>query len=185
MAITRLTIDGFGQVELNNCAFPRDGRVEAQAPLKADNNIPVYENGMILAVDKAANEVRAVATGDTVIGLNYSAEHLYDASKMGLKNFSLRAGDYPRIGLLSVGDKFTTNTICYDNTANSGFATDDDAAKTKLAAFATTAVYGTTDASGAIKLVATKPASGVVLKVIKVYTMPDGQYGVRFQVLAV
>ena len=30
MAQTRLVIDGYGQLELNNVAFRRDGRVEAQ-----------------------------------------------------------------------------------------------------------------------------------------------------------
>ena len=174
MAITRLTIDGFGQVELNNCAFPRDGRVEAQAPLTDD--LAVYENGMILAVDKVANVVRPVEAGDEIIGLNYSAEHLYDERAMGLKNFSLKPGDYPRIGLLSVGDKFTTNTICFDGS--------EDDAKTMLAAYKTTPVYGTYHESGAI-LVSTTPATDVNFKVIKVYTMPDGQYGVRFQVMTI
>ena len=30
MANKRYVIDGYGQVELNNCAFRRDGRIEAQ-----------------------------------------------------------------------------------------------------------------------------------------------------------
>ena len=34
MATKRFTIDGYGQVELNNVAFRQDGRIEAQcAPI--------------------------------------------------------------------------------------------------------------------------------------------------------
>ena len=35
MALTRFVIDGFGQLELNNVAFRRDGRIEAQCALDA------------------------------------------------------------------------------------------------------------------------------------------------------
>lgn len=33
MALKRFTIDGYGQIELNQCAFRRDGRIEAQCAL--------------------------------------------------------------------------------------------------------------------------------------------------------
>ena len=33
MAVNRYTIDGYGQLEINNCAFRRDGRIEAQCAL--------------------------------------------------------------------------------------------------------------------------------------------------------
>ena len=47
MASTRLVIDGYGQIELNNVAFRRDGRIVAQcaldtvafASVKAENGI--------------------------------------------------------------------------------------------------------------------------------------------------
>ena len=61
MALKRFTIDGYGQIELNQCAFRRDGRIEAQCALYdkefAKNQAEyvggkIYaENGMILAVD--------------------------------------------------------------------------------------------------------------------------------------
>ena len=35
MAIKRMVIDGYGQVELNQVAFRRDGRIEAQCALDA------------------------------------------------------------------------------------------------------------------------------------------------------
>lgn len=90
MATQRLVIDGYGQVELNNVAFRRDGRIEAQcAPDPTDfKNIPV-ENGMILAVD-AANRVVKLPVNDSLpLALVYSAEHMYDERTPGLKNFKL------------------------------------------------------------------------------------------------
>ena len=52
MAIKRFVIDGYGQIELNNCAFRRDGRIEAQCALDATDfaTLPA-ENGMLLAVE--------------------------------------------------------------------------------------------------------------------------------------
>ena len=65
MALNRMTIDGYGQVELNQVAFRRDGRIEAQCKLDATDfdSIPA-ENGMILAVDNVARTVGLPATGD-------------------------------------------------------------------------------------------------------------------------
>ena len=59
MATKRLVISGYGQVELNNVAFRRDGRIEAQCAPNATDfaNIPV-ENGMLLAVDDANHCVK-------------------------------------------------------------------------------------------------------------------------------
>lgn len=90
MATQRLVIDGYGQVELNNVAFRRNGRIEAQcAPDPTDfENIPV-ENGMILAVD-AANRVVKLPVDDSLpLALVYSAEHMYDERTPGLKSFKL------------------------------------------------------------------------------------------------
>ena len=114
MAIKRLTIDGYGQIELNNVAFRRDGRIEAQAkPNATDFSVDKLENGMLLAVDAAKREVKYAVDGTLPVALNYSAEHIYDERTPGLKDFALDGtGDFlPRLGYLAVGDKFTTNCI--------------------------------------------------------------------------
>lgn len=181
MALNRMTIDGYGQVELNQVAFRRDGRIEAQCKLDATDfaSIPA-ENGMILAVDNVARTVGLPATGDKLFALNYSAEVYHDDPR-GLKNFKTERGEFlPRLGYLAVGDKFTTNTIAYDTTE----FTTNDALVTALKAYATTPVYGGVCANGAIQATATAPQTGPVLKVIKSWTMPDGQYGVQFQVIS-
>lgn len=181
MATKRLVIDGYGQVELNNVAFRRDGRIVAQcAP---DATVPVVENGMILAVDEANRTVK-FATGNSLpLALVYSAEHMYDERMPGLKNFKLNGSDdfLPRLGYLAVGDKWYTNTICYSDKEY----TDEAMLITALKAYKTATVYGKADATGAVYLTAAAPTAGLKLKVIEYGTMPDGQKGVKLQVLDV
>lgn len=185
MANVRYTIDGYGQVELNNCAFRRDGRIEAQSALDStDFASAVAENGMLLAVDRVARTICFPDASDKrPIGLNYTAEHMYDERLPGLKNFYLnRDSFYPRIGLLAVGDKFTTNCLCY----NSSTYANDSAFCSALASYKTTRLYGGQDATcGAIAVASAAPANGPVLSVVEYTTMPDGQAGVMFQVLSV
>lgn len=185
MAYNRLTIEGYGQLELNNVAFPRDGRVEAQCKLNAtDFASKVAENGMLLAVDNVAREIKLPTNASLPIAINYSAEHMYDQYHRALKDFKLTKDDvYPRLGYLSVGDKFTTNCVGYDT---SDYATEA-ALLTALepAALASSPVYGGYSADGSIAIVDTKPSDGPVLRVIAKTTMPDGTIGIKFQVYGV
>lgn len=183
MALTRLVIDGFGQLELNNVAFRRDGRIEAQCHLDETDfaDIPA-ENGMLLAIDRVNRKVK-IAKDDTLpIAINYSAEHMYDERTPGLKNFKLEIGSFlPRMGYLSVGELFTTNCIAYDD----GEFTDEEALMTAVDALDTAAVYGGISDLGAIKVTKTKPSAGPVLQAVEKTTMPDGQFALKFQVLTV
>ncbi len=182
MALTRLTIDGYGQVELNNCAFRRDGRIEAQcAPDTAFFSNAVVENGMLLGVDRVNRVVTAAPTdGSLPIALNYSAEHLYDERANGLKDFYLNPTDdfWPRLGYLAVGDKFTTNCVSYDTTAYA----NDSAFLSALASYKTTALYGGISEDGSIAVSSAAPTVGPVLRVVADTTMPDGTKGIMFQV---
>lgn len=181
MAITRMTISGYGQVELNNVAFRRDGRIEAQCKLSEDFTDVPAENGMLLAVDNVRRIVKLPVAGEIYpIALNYSAEHLYDERTPGLKNFKLNQGDFlPRLGYLSRGDKFTSNCISYDNDE----FTDDDALADALADVQNTPLFGTYCENGSILVTATDPANEVRLQVTKKFTMPDGQLAAQFQAL--
>lgn len=173
----RLTIDGYGQLELNNVAFRRDGRIEAQLPLdEVDFATKVAENGMLLTVDRVKGCIRFYKAGDKTVALNYTTEHAYDDRKPGLKDFALKRGEfYPRLGYLSVGDKFTTNCISFEDTEENG--------KTLIDGYATTPVYGVPSADGTILITATA-GEGVCLQVIEKTTMPDGQYAVKFIVVS-
>ena len=177
----KFEIDLYSQLELNNVAFRRDGRIEAQCALDEGFSEAPAENGMLLAVDKANGLIKLPVDGSLPIALNYSAEHMYDESKTGLKNFCLRPKDgcYPRMGYLSVGDLFTTNCLCYNE---SDFASES-VLEEALGKLGETAVYGGADASGRICLAKTKPTYGPVLKAVKFYTMPNGESGVKFQVI--
>lgn len=162
---------GYGQLELNQCAFRRDGRIEAQC--KIADGIEYLENGMILAINDEKRTVEYPAAGAEMFGLNYTSEHMYDERLVGgLKHFRLDKGTFlPRLGYLAVGDKFTTNTVVYDDGA--------DIATMK---------YGYVKAgdNGYIRLSATKPVDGIegapVLKVINAKaTMPNGCPAVKFR----
>ena len=189
MAINRSAKDGYGQLELNQVAFRRDGRIEAQCALDATDfaSVPA-ENGMILCVDNVNRVIKLPTSANMAlypIALNYSAEHLYDERALGLKNFKLGINDgfYPRLGYLAVGDKFTTNTICYDT---SDFA-DDDAVKAAYADIATTPLYAVPYEDGYWQLVDAQPDSGPYCAVVTgtgAGSMPDGQYAIKLQVYA-
>ena len=161
---------GYGQIELNQCAFRRDGRIEAQCKIA---NADYVENGMILAIDNTKREVRYPAAGDYMFGLNYTSEHMYDERLVGgLKYYKTDKDSFlPRLGYLAVGDKFTTNTVVYDETLT-----------------LTNAVYGYVKAgdNGYIRLSATEPddaiAGAPLLRVIDAKaTMPNGAPAVKFQ----
>lgn len=161
---------GYGQIELNQCAFRRDGRIEAQCKIKDADYV---ENGMILAIDNTKHEVRYPADGDYMFGLNYTSEHMYDERLVGgLKYYKTDKDSFlPRLGYLAVGDKFTTNTVIYD------------------AADITTMVYGYVKAgdNGYVRLSATDPTNDAIagaplLRVIDAKaTMPNGAPAVKFQ----
>ena len=177
MAFKRFVIDGHGQLELNNVAFRRDGRVEAQCALDATDfaSVPA-ENGMLLAVDRVNRKVKFATDDSLPIALNYTAEHMYDERANALKDFKLEIGEfYPRLGYLAVGDLFTTNCFGYDG----DFADDDAVREADLS----TPVYGGISDEGAIEIGTTKPSVGPVLKVVEKTTMPDGTFGLKFQVL--
>ena len=186
MADKRLVIEGFGQVELNQVSFRRDGRIEAQCALDATDfaSVPA-ENGMLLAIDRVNRTVKfptAANAAKMPIALNYTTEHMYDERANALKDFKLERGTFlPRLGFLSVGELFTTNCICMNE---NDFADEDAlATATEATALTTTPVYGGISDNGAIKVSATKPTAGPVLLAVEKTTMPDGQFALKFQVL--
>lgn len=94
------------QVELNRCAFLRDGAIESQCVAAEE-----LENGMIVVVDKAKGEIKKATGSETkaVYGLNYTSERIYNQFTPGRKNFVVAEGEYPRVGILAKGDIFTTD----------------------------------------------------------------------------
>ena len=191
MGLVRFPLEQYATLELNQVAFSKTGMVVSQTPLGAkfveggSGNYGVCENGMWVVADKAKGYLDApVAATDTPIGIVYTAEKEYDAYHYGLKTFGRKvAGDYPRVGILGLGDTVTTNCLQYDNTEN-GFTTTT-ALDTTLAACATTPVYVVAVAGSPIpKLTKTKPGSGTYGKVTKYYTVPNGEKGVKYEIVS-
>ena len=185
--MARMVIDGFGQVELNNVAFRRDGRIEAQCALDTaafTSQVPC-ENGMILRVKKAEHKITfADASAENQLyALNYTTEHMYDERKPGLKNFYLdaqkgaaRQDFFPRVGYLAAGDLWTTNCIDLGSYAD---------ASAVASALASGEVYAAVGTQGAVVLDSAAPSVGPVIQVIKKTTMPDGTDAFQLQVLSV
>lgn len=163
MALVKLAKNGYGQLELNFAAFRRYGAIEAKCRMA--DGIDYLENGMLLAVDRKNNIVGFPGEVEGPIALNYTAEHMYDERYQALKDFKLDKNTFlPRLGYIGVADKFTTNTVCYDDAAELN-----------------TYKYGkpcTTDFPGYIEL--TNEREGAYVEVLEITTMPDGQMAVKF-----
>ena len=159
----------YGQLELNQVAFRRDGRIIAQYQL---GDVECAENGMLLAVDHVTKTINFPANDQTTgLALNYTAEHMYDERLAnGLKHFKLEKGSFcPRLGLLATGDRFTTNAVDCGDLA------------TIKSALGTTKYYGHASETGYI--VVNTTADKAVLEVIAVTTMPDGSDAIKFVAL--
>lgn len=165
MALIKLAKNGYGQLELNFAAFRRAGNIEAQC--KMADGIEYLENGMLLAVDRKTRTV-GYPTGaeGEVIALNYTTEHTYDEREKGLKYFKLDKNTFlPRLGYIRTPDKFTTNTVCYDDAA-------------EIDTYAYGKPCTTEGFKGYIEL--TNEREGAYVQVLAVTTMPDGQKAVKF-----
>lgn len=170
---------GWGQVEANRLTAITTGHMESQAPAYSDVNatapIPELENGMLLCVvpDVSGKSpmgriavLPGVAPATAMPLLVYSERKVYD-ERLGYSDFVDKASEkvdgtlYPRlIGIMPDTDVFTTNTV---NAAAGSLAVGD-----KL--FVGDDGY-LTETAGV--------NTAIHFEVVKVYTMPDGQPGVK------
>ena len=183
--MNRFPHEQYASLELNQVAFPKTGMVVSQMPLgSAFTAEAPCENGMWVVADKAAGVLKAPAAAtDSPIGIVYTAEKEYDIMHYGLKTFGRKiAGDYPRVGILGLGDTVTTNCLQYDTAV---FA-DDAALDTYLSGdLATAPAYVTVEANSPVpKIVKSKPGSGFYGKIVKYYTVPNGEKGVKYQIVS-
>lgn len=181
---------GYGQVEPNHLSGIVTGQIYAQLPahvkgteVGSANSITQLEQGQFAKYDYAAGEVNF--TGDGEFMLVYNEEKLYDERKQSHKDFVYKVDDftdskmYPRLIKTNVGDIFTTNTFG---------ANTSDTAETQGVAISegNYLAPGTTGFLEVIKSDGTAVSSlsgvtGMAWKVVKIYTMPDGQQGVKIQ----
>jgi len=175
----------YASLELNQVAFPKTGMVVSQTPLgNAFTKANPCENGMWVVADKAAGAINAPAAAtDSPIGIVYTTEKEYDREHYGLQRFGRKiAGDYPRVGILGLGDTVTTNCLQYDDADYATFADLEDA----LAAIDTNEIYVAIKAGSPVPQLlpkAKKPGSGILAKVVKYYTIPNGGKGIKYQIV--
>ena len=166
MAIT-ITRDGYGVVEPNHLSAPRDGRVYGQLP--AADTIKELQNGMFVKYNYA--EGVCSFTGDGPWMLVFNEEKLYDERFQMHKHYHMVPGDfydgkmYPRVLGIVTGDIFTTNMFAIGTTLSVG---------NKVA-----------PGEDGVLALANDNTKGVVFQVVKEYTMPDGQPGVKLQCIQV
>lgn len=188
---------GFGQVEPNHLSAQRTSQVYAQLPahVKAGEDdaasITILENGQFVKYDYENGEVNF--TGDGEWMMVWNEIKLYDERAQRYKDYAMQAKDFtpgddkithygvgpfkgtmvPRVIKTNVGDIFTTNTLGVANTdANATVACGTYTLGMKLGINA----KGFLDPAG--------DTSIMTWKVVKVYTLPDGQDAVKVQRIA-
>lgn len=154
--------------------------------------IAQLEQGQFAKYDYAAGVVNFDGAGDFM--LVYNEEKLYDERKQNHKDFVYKAKDftdkmmYPRLIATEVGDIITTNTIHASNTSNTAEVTIGTDTELVVGTYlqpstSTGFLEVLKSGSGSSSTVATSltGVSGMVWKIVKVYTMPDGQPGFKIQ----
>ena len=166
---------GYGVIEPNHLSARRNGKIYAQLP--ADKTIDVLENGQFVKYDYANGVVNFTGEGPWMLVFN--EPKVYE-SRQTNADFAMKREDYvayvynaandvmpegtvmvPRVMNTDRGDIYTTNMVGEESlTVGDKLAPNPDA-------------KGILDkASGAT-------ATECVWQVAKVYTMPDGQPGVK------
>ena len=182
---------GYGQVEPNHLSGIVTGQIYAQLPAvkittsgegasatTTETPIAQLEQGQFAKYDYAAGVVDFEGEGEFM--LVYNEEKLYDERKQNHKDFVYKAKDftdgkmYPRLIRTYIGDIFTTNMI--------GAANNDSETDVVIGTDATLKVgaYLVPNATTGILTVGSK-GNGMAWKVVKAYTMPDGQPGFKIQ----
>lgn len=201
MALKRFPLEKYASLELNQVAFPKTGMVVSQTPLgEAFTEDYPCENGMWVVADKAAGAINPpTAATNKPIGIVYTAEKEYDIMHYGLKHFGRKVkGDYPRVGILGVGDTVTTNCVQYDDsvfqavTTTGSEKTSDEVLDAYLSALDdTNKAYVVISAkngakAGVPEIVKTLPNgyAGIYGRIVKYYTVPNGEKGIKYQIIS-
>ena len=183
---TVISRKGYGQVEPNHLSGIVTGQIYAQLPAgsysgegdsKTFTPIKQLEQGQFAKYDYAAGVVNFDGEGEFM--LVYNEEKLYDERKQNHKDFVYKTEDftdkalYPRLIKTNIGDIFTTNTIAVENTS--------DTAPVGTVSLTVGDKLQPDTADGFLKKATGENLTGMVWKVVKETTMPDGQTGVKIQ----
>ena len=160
---TKITKDGYGQVEPNHLSGQITGQIYAQLP--AATSIDELENGMFAKYDYANGEVNFTGAGEFMLVFNEVKLYDDEAHMEFYKDFVMKKADYvdgvmtPRLIKTNVGDIFTTNCFEDEPTLSVGNVLKVNANG-----------YLAADGTGAEEFT-----------VVKEYTLADGQPAVKVQ----
>lgn len=159
----------YAVVELNNVAGVRTGEIVSQYELAVDQ----IENGMLVVADHATETIKLPTGVEDVVYLHASVEKLYNGE--GRNEYVMKKGSFlPRCYKLVHGDTFETNAVTHE-LAN---------VEAISQAITATAGFGIPDATGYIKFVTDLGGTEkVVLKAVKVVSLPNGEQGIKFRVI--
>ena len=176
--MARFMIDKYGVLEMNRAEYLKTGMIVSQSPLSKEfTEAAPCENGMWVDANKANGEIKPVSAGTQIYGIVYTAEKDFTGLRPALKLHSQVAGEYPRVGILNVGDTFTTNTFSYDFAAET---VAEQWQELKEAFEAGPLYVKPVVGEGAPVVTATKPAEGPYAQVVKLYTVPAGTPGIKY-----
>lgn len=189
MATVQIGRRGFAQVEPNHLSGIVTGQILAQLPVDTSTMGTIIENGRFAKYDYATGKVNLTGNGKWM--LIYNEEKLYDERQQSHKDFAMIADNYtegeivPRLISTVLGDVYTTNAFGMTQGKNSPLnsatttkdfdvagITLDDSKVNQLAVDKTTGYL----------VLANNPnadANGPIFEVAKIYTMADGQPGVK------
>lgn len=199
------TRDGYGQVEPNQLSAQKTGQIYASLPL--DANVKVLQNGEFMYYDYASGKVSADdSTGVAEPMLVFNEIKLYEPFwRTSYKDFAMiRVGDNyvtSKLATAGYGDGAETTGVAADpEHTEYGYRMDGIAPrllKTNVGDIYTTNMvkvgveYKVGDVLSPVKNTDTKTlqleiaADGKMkFVVVKVYTMPDGQPGLKLQRVA-
>lgn len=182
MAMKRFPCEKYASLEMNRAAYLKTGMIVSQTPLGEEfTKESPCENGMWVNADKSVGTIDSIANVTDMIGIVYTAEKEYDDFHYGLKYFGRKvAGDYPRVGILGLGDTFTTNCLQYDDGEYADMTALEEALNGDAPVYVVPVV-----GSPVPQLTATKPAEGTYGIVVKYYTVPNGEKGVKYNIVRV
>jgi len=172
--------DKYGVIHTTNINAVRTGKMKAQYSLNAtDFATKKAENGMLLVVDNFAKEVK-LPTDHSTTGIYVLASEIKDYEGKGEASYAVDIDGFkPRMLALEVDDEYETNCVEWDDGTYATFAL-------LVAAIGVAAVYGETNASGNVRIVATATAGATTeLKAIEQVTLPNGELGIKFAVNAI
>lgn len=183
--MARFKIDKYGVLEMQRAEYLKTGMIVSQSPLSNEftEEVPC-ENGMWVDANKANGEIRLVSDATKMYGIVYTTEKDYTGWRPALKHFRQVAGEYPRVGLLNVGDTFTTNTFNYEFTTETT-ADQWQELKDAFAEGENPLYVIPTVGEGAPTVTATEPAEGPYAQVVKLYTVPAGTPGIKYVMVRV